>query len=326
MARGYHHLSEEERDHVAVLRSRGLSLRAIARRLGRAPATLSRELRRNAPPVHAGYYLPHKAQARAEARWRAAVRRPRLRDPWVRAYVRRQLRRGWSPELIAGRLRRLRPTQAVSHEAIYQWVYAEARDLIACLVRHHRRRQRRGYSRRHTTPHIPARVAITERPAAAQARRQLGHWEADTLVTRQGKAALQLAVDRKSRYAILNRLPRRTAAALRAGLNRSLARFPRPLRRTLTYDNGTENVEHLRVNAVLGTRSSFCPPYTSQERGTVENTAGLVRRFFPKRTNFDTLRRHEVKAVERWLNHRPRRVLQFQTPAEVFRSGVALRA
>jgi IS30 family transposase len=326
MARGYHHLSAEERDHVAVLRSRGLSLRTIARRLGRAPATLSRELRRNAPPLHPGYYLPHKAHARAEARWRAAVRRPRLRDPWVRAYVTRQLRRGWSPELIAGRLQRLRPAQAVSHEAIYQWVYAEARDLIPCLVRQHRRRKRRGYSRRHTKAHIPSRVAITERPAAATARRQLGHWEADTMVTRQGKAALQLAVDRKSRYAVLNRLPRRTAAAMRAALTRSLARFPRQVRHTITYDNGTENVEHQHVNAVLGTRSYFCTPYTSQERGTVENTAGLVRRFFPKRTNFDTLRRTDVKAVERWLNHRPRRVLHFQTPAEVFRSGVALRA
>ena len=137
MAREYHHLSEEERDLMAVLRSRGVSLRAIARALSRTPATLSRELRRNAPPIRTGYYLPHKAQARAEARWQAAVRRPRLRDPWVRYYVTRQLRRGWSPELIAGRLRRLRPIQAVSHEAIYQWVYAEARDLIPCLVRHH---------------------------------------------------------------------------------------------------------------------------------------------------------------------------------------------
>ena len=326
MSREYHHLSEEERDQVAVLSSRGLSIRAMARALGRAPATLSRELRRNAAPIYAGYYLPHKAQARAEARWRAAVRRPRLHDSWVRSYVRRQLRRGWSPELIAGRLHRLRPAQAVSHEAIYQWVYADARDLIPCLVRHHRRRKRRGYSRRHTKAHIPSRVAITERPAAANTRRQLGHWEADTMVTRQGKAALQLAVDRKSRYAILNWLPRRTAAAMRVGLNRSLAHFPRQARHTITYDNGTENVEHLRVNAVLGTRSYFCTPYTSQERGTVENTAGLVRRFFPKRTNFDRLRRQDVKAVERWLNDRPRRVLHFQTPAEVFRSGVALRA
>src|SRR3989304_3005859 len=208
MSRGYHHLSGEERDHLAVRRSRGLSVRAIARALGRAPATLSRELKRNAPPIHTGYYLPHKAQARAEARWRAAGRRVRLRDP---------------------------------------------------LVPPPRRRKRRGSSRRHTQAHIPARVAITERPAAANTRRQLGHWEADTMTTRQGRAALQLAVDRKSRYTVLNRLPRRTASAMRATLNRALARFPRPVRRTLTYDNGTEQVEHLRVNAVLGSRSSFCP-------------------------------------------------------------------
>jgi transposase, IS30 family len=326
MARGYHHLSEEERDHVAVLRSRGCSVRAMAQALGRSPATLSRELRRNAPPIHAGYYLPHRAQARAEARWRAAVQRPRLRDPWVRHYVVRQLRRGWSPELIAGRLRRLRPTQTVSYEAIYQWVYAEARVLIPCLLRHHRRRKRRGYSRRHMKPHIPSRVPITARPAAANGRERLGDWEADTLQRRERGAALQLAVDRKSRYAVLNWLPRKTAAAMRAALNRSLGRWPQAVRRTITYDNGSENVEHLRVNAVLGTRSYFCTPYTSQERGTVENTAGLVRRFFPKGTNFATLRRTDVKAVEWWLNHRPRRVLHFQTPAEVFRSGVALRA
>jgi IS30 family transposase len=326
MARGYHHLSAAERDHVAVLRSRGVSLRAMARHLGRAPATLSRELRRNAPPIHAGYYLPHKAQARAAARWQAAVRRSRLRDPWIRYYVMRQLRRGWSPELIAGRLKRLRPAQTVSHEAIYQWVYAEARDLIPCLVRHHRRRKRRGYSRRHTKAHIPSRVPITERPAAANTRRQFGHWEADTLQRRERAPALQLAVERKSRYAVLNWLPRKTAAAMRAALNRSLARWPQAVRRTITYDNGSENVEHLRVNAVLGTRSYFCTPYTSQERGTVENTAGLVRRFFPKGTDFAPLRRTDVKTVERWLNHRPRRVLHFQTPAEVFRSSVALRA
>jgi transposase, IS30 family len=326
MARGYHHLSAEERDHVAVLRSRGGSLRAIARAVGRDPATLSRELRRNAPPIHAGYYLPHKAHARAEARWRAAVRRPRLRDPWVRYYVARQLRRGWSPELIAGRLKRLRPAQAVSHEAIYQGVYAEVRDLIPCLLRHHRRRKWRGYSRRHTKAHIPSRVPITARPAAANARQQLGHWEADTLQRRERGAALQLAVDRKSRYAVLNWLPRKTAAAMRAALNRSLVRLPQQVRRTITYDNGSENVEHVQVNAVLGTRSYFCTPYTSQERGTVENTAGLVRRFFPKGTDFATLRRTDVKAVQRWLNHRPRRVFHFQTPAEVFRSGVALRA
>lgn len=321
----YRHLCAEDRDHLAVLRSEGQSLRAIARALGRDPGTISRELTRNGAPVHRGYYLAHKAQRRAETRWRAAVNRPRLRDRWARQYVARQLRRGWSPELIAGRLKRLRPDHAFSHEAIYQWVYAEARFFIRCLARSNRVRRRRGYSRKHTKSHIPGRVAITERPAVVDARRRIGDWEADTMAARQGKAALQVVVERKSRYTVLNRLPRRTAAAMREALNRSLARWPRAARRTITYDNGKENGEHLRVNATLGTRSYFCTPYTSQERGTVENTAGLVRRFFPKKTDFGTIRRKRVKFVERWLNHRPRRVLNFQTPAEVFRSSVALR-
>jgi IS30 family transposase len=201
MARHYRHLSADERDRLALLKPQGLSIRAMGRALGRDPATISRELARNAAPVYRGVYLPHRAHARAAARSRGAVCHGRLRDRWVRAYVRRQLQRGWSPELIAGRVRRLRPPQAVSHETIYAWLYAEAPELIPCLLRRHRVRRRRGYSR----------------------------------------------------------------------------------------------------------------------------TAGLVRRFFPKRTNFAILRRARVKHVERWLNHRPRRVLDFQTPAEVFRSSVALR-
>ena len=325
MKKRYGHLTADERDRLAVLRSKGISRRAISRELGRDPATISRELKRNAPPIHAGYYLPHKAQARAETRRRMAVRRKRLRDPWVRGYVRRQMQRGWSPELIAGRLKRLRPKQAVSHEAIYQWLYTEARDLIRCLVRRHRKRLRRGYSRKHVKAHIPARVAITQRPAAANRREQLGHWEADTMQIRRGKESVQVVVDRKSRYTILNLLDRKTAVAMRVAMNRSLSRLPRNARRTITYDNGTENVQHLRVNAVLGTRSFFCTPYTSQERGTVENTAGLVRRFFPKHGFRATIDRYDVKGVERWLNHRPRRVLHFKTPAETFRPGVALR-
>jgi IS30 family transposase len=321
----YRHLTAEERDHLAVWRGQGLSNGAIAKKLGRHPATIGRELKRNAPPIHSGYYLSHKAQGRAEARWQAAVRRPRIRDPWVRCYVVRQLRRGWSPELIAGRLKRLRPEQAVSHEAIYQWLYTEARELIRCLAWRHRKRLKRGYARKATKVHIPGRVAITSRPAAANLRQQVGHWEADTMQLRRGHETLQVVVDRKSRYSILNPLGPKTAKAMRISMIRSLCRLPPWARRTITYDNGMENAEHQRVNAVLGMRSYFCTPYTSQERGTVENTAGLVRRFFPKRHPPAIVRRESVKAVERWLNHRPRCVLNFRTPAEVFRSGVALK-
>jgi IS30 family transposase len=321
----YKHLSIEERDQLAVLRSQGLSLRAMALKLGRNVSTLSRELKRNAPPIHAGYYLAHKADSRAAARREAASHHKRLGDDRVRAYVLKHLKKGWSPELIAGRLKSLGWVKTVSHEAIYQWVYSDAPELIPYLVRKNRKRQKRGYSRKHAQSHIPARVPIAQRPAGAQNRSRLGHWEADTMVSRQSRPVLQVSVDRKARYTVMNKLPNRLASTMRKTLNKSMCKMPRSKLKSFTYDNGTENVEHQLINAVLGTKSYFCAPYTSQEKGTVENTNGLIRRFFPKRFDFATLQRKDVKAVERWLNNRPRKCLGYSTPAEVFWEGVALR-
>lgn len=321
----YTHLDDQERDLLAVLRSQGHSLRQIAQVLGRNPGTLSRELRRNAPPVHTGYYLAHKAQQRAAERNRRSRTRRRLKTAGIRRYVADRLQRGWSPELIAGRLQRRHPERAISHEAIYQWVYAEARALIPCLVRAHRTRKRRGDSRRHRQPHIPGRVSIRQRPASVLARRRVGHWETDTAVSRRSPHALQVTVERKTRYTRLAQLPRKGAHAMSVALARRLSRYPQGLRRSLTYDNGSENTEHRRTNRILGTRSYFCEPFHSWERGTVENTIGLVRRFFPKRTDFATIAKNRVQSVERWLNHRPRKCLGFQTPAEAFKAaGVAL--
>jgi len=321
----YDHLSSHERDVLAVLRSRGQPLRQIAAVLRRSPSTLSRELRRNAPPIHTGYYLAHKAQHRAETRNCLAHQRRRLKHPSLRRYVAQRLRGGWSPELIAGRWRRRHPDSAISHEAIYQWVYAEARHLIPCLVRAHRRRKPRGASRKHRTTHIPSRVSIRHRPASVLRRRQVGHWETDTMISRASRVTLQVTVERTTRYTRLAQLSQKGAHAMRVALTRRLSRYPRPLRVSLTYDNGSENTDHVRTNAVLGTRSYFCEPFHSWERGTVENTIGLVRRFFPKQTDLATISKTRVQSVERWLNHRPRKCLGFQTPAEVFKAaGVAL--
>lgn len=319
MPKPYQHLSQRERDMIAVLHSRDESLRAIARQLGRDPATISRELKRNSPPVHTGYYLPHKAQARAEHRWQAAHARPRLKSARLTAYVRQRLSAGWSPELISGRLKHLKLGGRVSHEAIYQWVYACARDLIGRLARSHRRRLPRGHSRKHRRSHIPGRISITQRPVRIARRREAGHWEIDTAVSRRGRASLAVAAERKTRYVRVKRLPGRTAQHLATALNRSLSHYPARLRVSLTYDNGSENTGHQGVNAVLGTRSFFCAPFHSWEKGTVENTIGLVRRFFPKGTDFTRIPAHAIKRVERWLNHRPRKCLNYQTPAEVFR-------
>jgi len=166
----YKHLSVEERDHLSILRGKGLSLRAISRALKRSPSTLSRELKRNAPPIHSGYYLSHRAHQRYVVRNQQRARRLRLKTKRIRAYVCRQLKRGWSPELISGRLVHLWPKQTVGPEAIYQWVYAEATHLIPCLVRHHRRRLSFGHSRKHAKNHIPGRVSIDKRPKVVNQR------------------------------------------------------------------------------------------------------------------------------------------------------------
>lgn len=318
MPKTYRQLNPNERDIVAVLKSKGESLREIARVLKRSPSTLSRELKRNAPPVYTGYYLAHKAQERANKRKHESHGRQRLKSDSTRRYVEKRLRLGWSPELIAGRLAIDRPGQAVSHEAIYQWVYEEATHLILSLVRAHRKRKHRGYSRRHKTSHIPERTSIQERPEAILKRLHIGHWETDTISCRKSYQAVQVTVERKARYAKVAKLKTKSARAMSIALTRRLSRYPTELRLSITYDNGPENAEHIRTNKILGTCSYFCEPFHSYERGTVENTIGLVRRFLPKKTNLAKISQVHLSKIEYWLNNRPRKCLGFKTPAEIF--------
>jgi transposase, IS30 family len=316
----YTHLSTDERDMLAVLKGKGHSLREIAEILKRSPSTLARELKRNAPPVNTGYYLAHKAQERADKRKRESHGRPRLKSDEIRRYVEEHLRRGWSPELIAGRLSLEHPGLSISYEAIYQWVYQEATYLIAFLVRAHHTRKHRGYSRKHKKSHIPERVSIRERPQAVLLRRHIGHWETDTITCRKSYQAVQVTVERKARYAKLAKLRKKTARAMSIALTRRLSRYPARLRQSITYDNGPENAEHGRTNTILGTCSYFCEPFHSYERGTVENTIGLVRRFLPKKTNLATISQEQLTKIEHWLNNRPRKCLGFKSPAEVFKA------
>lgn len=325
MPKPYKHLTKHERDLLSVLRSKGHKIREIARALNRDPGTISRELKRNAPPIHSKYYLAHKAHDRARQRAVASRTHQRLKNDAIRRHVKRKIKNGWSPELIAGRLKELHPELSISHEAIYQWLYTDARNLIPLLVRAHKNRKRRGYSRRHKKTHIPERVSIKERPKHVLNRQEPGHWETDTAISRQSLAALQVSVERKTRITKLGKLSRKGAHQMSTSLTRRLSRYPKTFRLSITYDNGTENTEHIRTNKVLGTQSYFCEPFHSWERGTVENTIGLIRRFFPKKTDFAKISKNRIKTVERWLNNRPRKCLGFKTPAEVFAAGVALQ-
>jgi IS30 family transposase len=320
MPKTYKHLNTNERDLLAVLKSKGKSLREISKLLKRSPSTLSRELKRNAPPVYTGYYLSHKAQERADKRNRESHRRQRLKTDLIRHYVGKRVRLGWSPELIAARLAIDHPGLCISHEAIYQWIYQDATHLILSLVRAHRKRKHRGYSRKHKKSHIPERISIQERPQTVLKRLQIGHWETDTISCRKSYQAVQVSVERKARYAKLAKLKTKTSRAMSVALTRRLSRYPTKLRLSITYDNGPENAEHIRTNKILGTCSYFCEPFHSYERGTVENTIGLVRRFLPKKTNLAMISQDHLINIEYWLNNRPRKCLGFKTPAEIFKA------
>lgn len=319
----YKRLSFEDRERIAVLRQGGLGVRRIARALHRSPGTISRELSRNSNTVPANCYLAHKAQRRADELKRSSHKRDRLRAPGLRAYARRQLQRGWSPERIAGRWNTLGHEPA-SHEAIYQWVYAEAKELIRFLPCAHRKRKRHCRVRGRKFIPIPSRKPISERPKAAADRKQAGHWEADLVLGPRQLSALQLIVERKTRYVHVKRLTGKKANVVRSSINRSLARYPKHMRRTITFDNGRENVEHQRIDRILGTKSYFCEPMHSWEKGSVENAAGLIRRRLPRTTDFATLPIKAIRKTQRWLNGLPRKCLGYQTPEEAFRASVAL--
>lgn len=318
MGKKYKQLGTEERDRIIIMKTEGKSLRKIGVALGRSHATIVRELRRNAPPVHKGYYLPHKADERARLRKQEAGMRERLKSPAIRSYVQRKIKVGWSPEQIAGRWSKKHPARTISHEAIYQYLYEVKPDLVGYLARRHKKRHAKGHSRKLKASHIPNRIAITERPAPANERTQFGHWESDSMVSRASKAALSVQAERKSRYAKLTKMPRKTSGFTRKALNRRLGRYPKGAKLSITYDNGSENVEHEAVNATLGTKSFFCAPYHSWEKGTVENTCGLIRRYIPKRANIADIPATQIKKIERSLNNRPRKCLNYETPAEVF--------
>jgi IS30 family transposase len=321
----HNHLNIEERDIIAIMLAQGKSKREIGRSLGRSHTAICREIENNAPPINKGYYLAHKAHERSIVRWTESHKRPRLKNVHIRDYVISKLKIGWSPEQIAGRISVENPSQHIGHEAIYQYIYREAPELIEYLARGHRKRYPKGHSRKHRRSHIPERVPLDERPAEVEGRNTIGHWEGDTMISRKSLAALQVLVERKSRFAKLTKLSRKTAGDMRNAAIRRLGILPVKARQTLTLDNGSENAEHLDITRALGIKTYFCAPFHSWEKGSVENLVGLVRRFFPKKTDFSTVSCHQIETVESLLNNRPRKCLNYATPIEVLSGAITGR-
>lgn len=315
--RKYNQLSADERDKIAVLKANGFNLSDIGQILGRNRSTISRELRRNKSDKYA-CYTPHLAQARCQHRKQEANTHPRLKNNQIREYVQQKLKEDYSPEQIAGRITMEHPGLSISHEAIYQYIYSDKPELKQCLARHYRVRKKRGKKRSGSAQTIPNRVDISQRPAEVQQRLIIGHWESDSVTSRKSKVALAVSAERKSRLTKIVKIHRRTSEHFSNAVIDSLKDVPENQRLTITYDNGKENAEHQKINDALNVQSYFCQPYRSWEKGTVENTVGLIRRYFPKKTDFAKVTEQQIREVELKLNSRPRKCLGFKTPLEVF--------
>lgn len=315
MERKFGQLTIEERERIAVLKASGKSLREIGKMIGRDHSVVSREIKRNGGKR---CYWAHQANERARKRKSEAAERDRLKNEMIRGYVHEKLKLGWSPEQIAGRLSMDCSGLSVSYEAIYQYIYSEAKDLIGYLPRRHVKRRQKSLIRKAKASLIPNRISITERPPDVNQRIAFGHWEADSVVSRASKAALNILVERMSRYTKLTKLIQKTSDCTWETIVRRLYREKKACRLSITYDNGTENVDHELVNRQIRTKSYFCNPYHSWEKGTVENTVGLVRRFIPKKSDFSRIPTTDIARVENLINNRPRKCLQYKTPKEVY--------
>ena len=316
-------LSAHERVEIGILRAEGLSLRAIGVRLGRSPSTISREVHRNRAGVGRGYQ-PLRAHHLAELR----ARRPKpgkLTTPGpLRVLVQAWLRHKLSPEQISGRLKLLfgdDEQMQVSPETIYQAIYVQGRgslrrELQTCLRtgRAIRRPKRRVDERR---GRIKDMVTISERPPEVEDRAIPGHWEGDLILGSRAQSAIGTLVERSTRYVMLLHLPDdHTADSVRKEMVRAAKRMPQELRKTLTWDQGMEMAQHANITMATDMDIYFCDPHSPWQRGTNENTNGLLRQYFPKGTDLSVHSRRELEHVARELNNRPRKTLGFHTPKE----------
>ena len=313
----YHQITAAERYTIAVLRQQGLPRAAIAQVLGRHRSSVGRELHRNRT-AHDGCYRPLVADSYARARRSRSRRNRRFSgDDW--AQVQTLLGEDWSPEQIAGWLRR-HGALRISHETIYRWIWADkaAGGTLYRHLRGARKQQRKRYGAYDSRGRLAGKRPITSRPPGAVHRSRLGHWEGDTMLgAGQAGPCLLTLVERKSGFVELGQLARRTAPFVNQRLRHLIQRQPRPVR-TITVDNGTEFHSYAALETRVSARFYFATPHHAWERGTNENTNGLVRQYLPKGASMATLTQPDCNRIAAKLNHRPRKRLGYRTPEECY--------
>jgi IS30 family transposase len=317
------YLDREDRYEIARLRGAGLSVRQVAARLGRSPSTVSRELARNGDP-RTGHYMPERAHQLAWARQRRPKASRLSRNPALRAAVQGMLNRRYSPEQASGRLKAMHPgdpSMQVSHETICQSIYVYPRgelkrELQACLRSGRALRRPRG--RREARGQIIDAVPIGERPEEAKGRLVPGHHEGDLVMgSKASNSAVGTIVERTTGYLTLLHLPDGHGAdAVADAVTARLSAYPAWFARTLTWDRGTEMARHARVTAETGINVYFADPYKPWQRGSNENTNGLLREYLPKGTDLSAYTAEQLQAIQDELNDRPRKRFGYRTPRE----------
>jgi IS30 family transposase len=317
-----------EREEISRGLSMKQSLRVIARRLGRAPSTISREIRRN------GGRACYRATTSDLAAWDRALRPKACKlacHPFLAQAVSAKLRRKWSPEQIAGWLKRAFPEEVhkqVSHETIYRSLYIQARGVLKKeLLEHLRakrtvRRSKHASLKRNGLGQIKNAISISERPASVEDRAIPGHWEGD-LIGGSRNSYIATLVERHSRYVMLVKVANKDTESVVTALIKSARRLPRELYKSLTWDRGKELADHPRFTLATDVDVYFCDPQSPWQRGSNENTNRLLRQYLPRGTNLSVHSQAKLSAIARQLNERPRKTLQYQTPAEKFAQCVA---
>jgi len=331
----YKHLSQKEREEVYDLSLSGYNNSQISKILNRNRTTIGREVKRNSTsierrfnnsPKKRKHYLPDRAQGKYEERRRNAKTLYPLKNPFIYTYVHEHLKIGWSPEMISGKLK-IDYAQDISHECIYQYIYGKnakekGHRLWEYLIRSHQRRRKKHGRKSHRTI-IPNRVGIEQRPAIVETRMRLGDWEGDTIFGIGKGSALATFNERKDRIIRIKKLPRKTAKEMAKATKSVFKNIPKEFRLTMTLDNGPENTYHHRMSRKTGLTIYFANPYHSWERGSNERGNGMIRRYFPKGTDFDAISEEEIWRVQELINNRPMKCLNWKTPNAVYQEHLS---
>jgi IS30 family transposase len=302
-------------------------LAEIAKQLGRPTSTVSREVRRNGGGVR---YRAAGAHRAARRRARLPKARKLLTDHKLARLVAYKLKRKWSPQQIAAYLRQryAEPHKRVSHETIYQCLYLQGRGGLRAELRKALRTGRAQRRPRDRERKMPTRIAnmvlISERPAEVRDRAVPGHWEGDLIIGKDSKSQVGTLVERSTRFVMLVRLPHdRSAHTVRKAISRKMTHLPQALKRSLTWDQGCEMAEHVRFTVATGVPVYFCDPRSPWQRGTNENTNGLLRQYLPRGMDLSTVSNYQLNRIAAELNTRPRETLGWMTPAQKFAQLVA---